>query len=121
MPAVSVPDGDGDVGQMSVPAPLGPGDADPRSTVQVARPVEPPLGPGDTPRDATVQAMPDVKPAAGPGDSVGPESEYEMRALPAFGPGDIAVPRPAIRLKRKAISHGEDRVAISRNMSYTTP
>ena len=104
---------------MSVRAPRGPGDPDPRFTVSTAAAVAPPLGPGDVdPRSSsaapavavrsplgpgelsdgsTVQEMPPVPPPARPGDQVGPDSEFEVRAVPAFGPGDLAVPRPAIR------------------------
>jgi hypothetical protein len=45
--------------------------------------------------------MPPVAPAPGPGDHIGPESEFDVRALPAFGPGEMAVPRPVIRLRKR--------------------
>ena len=82
--------------------PLGPGDTDPREASRgVGRPVMAPLGPGDTPPGAIVQIARPVEPSPGPGD--GPEPAFVVGVHPAFGPGDIAVPRPVIRRVNRVV------------------
>ena len=91
MPGLRLPEPDP---VMTVPPARGPGDG---IAVGVVMSVSPPLGPGETPAGVAVAPMRMVPAPLGPGDSEGPVSAYETRAYQAFGPGDIAVPRPALK------------------------
>ena len=79
---------------------LGPGDPDPRSVVSAARAIRGPLGAGETDPRAVVSVAAPIKGPDAPGD--GPESEWIVRPPPAAGPGDLQVPSPIVRIKRKA-------------------
>ena len=85
---------------MTAPAPLGPGDTDPHSKVTTPAEVKGPLAPGEDDERTTRGEGKAVQPPPSPG--AGEESEYEMRPLPPLAPGDLQVPRPAVRFKRKA-------------------
>ena len=111
---VRAPLGPGDhIGELQemapVRPPLGPGDTDPREASRgVGRPVVAPLGPGDTPLGAVLHVARPVEPAPGPGD--GPASAYIVGAYPAFGPGDVAVPRPVMRRVNRAVQSQDERI-----------
>ena len=115
MPDLRLPDADGP--GVSVQAPLRPGDTDPRTTPQTARPamtrlapgdgpegpeplVSPVLRPGDDTPGATVQTMRPVVARLKPGDCDGPEPEWEARAMSPARPGGVAGARPTILVKR---------------------
>jgi hypothetical protein len=82
-----------------VPRVAGPGDDDgvPRGP---ASSVRGPFGAGETdPRSPLMLRGAPVRGPAAPG--AGPESEWIVRPPPAAGPGDLQVPLPIVRVKRK--------------------
>ena len=106
MPPVRPPLGAGDaIGsapmvQVSAPPPLGAGETPPGIVPQIMAPAPSPLGAGETPPGVLIAEMPPVRSAPGAGDLVGPETLFDVRALAPPGPGELAVPRPAIRIAR---------------------
>lgn len=97
MPDLRVSDAD----VMTVPACPGPGDEQPGRAASVALAVVGPLAPGDDARAVPADAMPPVCGPLAPGATEGDEPTTETRAHPAFGPGDVDVPRAAMRVTRK--------------------
>ena len=102
----------------------GPGDTVGPITYAAAPAAPLPLGPGDSVPGEVLAPAPLAAKAEGPGD--GPESEFEVRAAPAFGPGDVDSPRAAIRIPRRRSSGANALTSTSGaltwpSISSTTP